>query len=99
LDAFVSDSPCIEADVRVSHEMKSSILCSTETLRIQFSDGLKIRNVYNAVNKLSRALYRKACREKKQTLIKRELKIFMPCDIHPVTTQEWEEVRFLRAGL
>jgi hypothetical protein len=76
------------------------MLYSTKTLHIQSPEGLKIRNVYNAVNKLSGALHRKACREKKkQTLIKRELMIFMPCDIHPVTTQEWEEVGSFRAGL
>jgi hypothetical protein len=99
LDAFVSDPSYIEIDVRVSHEMKSSILYSTKTLRTQSPDELKIKNVYDAVNRLSRALHRKAGHEKKQTLIKRELKISMPCGIHPVTTQEREEVGFLRAGL
>lgn len=95
LDAFTSDPRCFVADVRVSHKMRSGIFHSTKDFRIQSVDGLKVKDVYAALKKLSRRLRRKAYFEGKQNLIRRELIIFMPRDIHPVTTEEWEVVKSL----
>jgi hypothetical protein len=96
LEAFTSDPLCKKAVVRVSHEMKSGIFLQ-ERCSVQSEQGLKLGHVYNALDKLSRKMHCKAATRNKQTLIKRELRIFMPCDIHPVTTQEWQYVSSLRA--
>lgn len=95
LDAFTSDPRCFVADVRVSHKMRSGIFRSTKNVRIQSMDGLKVKDVYAALKRLSRSLRRKAYFERKQNMIRRELMIFMPRDIHPVTTEEWEVVKSL----
>lgn len=98
LDALTSDPPCIKADVRVSHEMKSGLFRSQASC-VQSEKGLTVGDVYDAMNELSDRLYCKATSEKKQTSIRKEHRIFMPCDIHPVTIQEWEYVRSLRAEI
>lgn len=98
LNAFTADPRCFEADVRLSYGMRSGLFRS-KGRHIQSTEGLKLRDVYDALDQLSRELYCEATSEKKQNLIRRELRIFMPCDIHPVTDQEWEYVRSLQARL
>jgi len=92
LNAFTSDPPCTKAVVRVSHEAKSGIFRSQEAC-IQSKAGLKVKDVNDAVKRLRSKLKRGTG----QALIKRELRTFMPGDIHPVTTQEWKYVRSLQA--
>jgi hypothetical protein len=98
LDAWTSDPPCEEAIVRISYEMKSGIFRS-RTCCIHSGRGLKLRHVYNALNGLRRKLYREATPGNAQMSIRRELRIFMPCDIHPVTPEEWSYVRSLRGDI
>jgi hypothetical protein len=94
-DAWTSDPPCEEAIIRVSYEMESGIFRS-RTCCIYSEKGLKLRHVYDALHELSRKLYREVTSENAQMSIRRELRIFMPCDIHPVTSEEWSYVRSLR---
>lgn len=92
LNAWTSDPPCLEADVRVSFLTDSKVWTSkfTSTSRIKSATGLRLRDVYDALRKLNRKLRRKAKCE--GTRVKRELRIFTPYGIHPVTTQEWDHV-------
>lgn len=98
LDAWTSDPPCEEATIRVSYEMKSGVFRS-RTRCIRSEKGLKLRHVYNALDELSRKLYREVTLRDAQMSIRKELRIFMPRDIHPVTSEEWSYVKSLRGDI
>jgi hypothetical protein len=98
LDAWTSDPPCEKANIRVSYEMKSGVFRS-RTCCIRSEKGLKLRHVYNALDELSLKLYREVTVGNAQMSIRKELKIFMPCDIHPVTSEEWSYVKSLRGDI
>lgn len=95
LDAWTSDPPCEEATIRVSYEMKSGVFRS-RTCCIRSEKGLKLRHVYNALEELSHKLYREVTVGNAQMSIRKEFRIFMPCDIHPVTSEEWSYVKSLQ---
>jgi hypothetical protein len=94
LDAWTSDPPCGEATIRVSYEMKSGVFRS-RTRCIRSEKGLKLRHVYNALEELRRKLYREVTVGNAQISIRKEFRIFMPCGIHPVTSEEWSYVKSL----
>jgi hypothetical protein len=98
LDAWTSDPPCKKANVRVSYEMKSGVFRS-RTCCIQPREGLKLRHVHDALDELSRKVYRDVTSRNEQTSVRRELRIFIPCDIQPVTSEEWSYVRSLRSDI
>ena len=98
LDAWTSDPPCEKANIRVSYEMKSGIFRS-RTRCIHSGKGLKLRHVHNALDKLSRKLYREITLGNAQMSIRQELRIFMPCDIHPVTSEEWSYIKSLPSDI
>jgi hypothetical protein len=98
LDAWTSDPPCEKANVRVSYEMKSGVFRS-RTCCIRSEKGLKLWHVYNALDGLRRELYREVIVGNAQMSIRNELRIFMPCDIQPVTSKEWSYVKPLRGDI
>ena len=98
LDAWSSDPPCKKANVRVTYELKSGVFRS-RTCCIRSGEGLKLRHVENALDKLSHKLYSEVTVGDAQMSIRKELRVFMPCDIHPVTSEERSYVKSLRGDI
>ena len=78
--------------------MKTGVFRS-RTCYIRSEKGLKLRHVNDALDALSYKLHREVTIGNVQVSIRKELRVCMPCDIHPVTSEEWSYVKSLRGDI